>query len=43
VLGALYMLWMFQRVIFGPVGNPANETSHDLSRREIAVLAPSWC
>jgi len=40
VLGAVYMLWMYQRVIFGPIRHPENARLHDLSRREIAVLAP---
>jgi NADH-quinone oxidoreductase subunit M len=40
VLGAVYMLWMYQRVIFGPLSNPANERLEDLSRREGIVLAP---
>ncbi len=40
VLGAVYMLWMFQRVIFGPLRHPENAALHDLTRREIAVLVP---
>jgi NADH-quinone oxidoreductase subunit M len=40
VLGAVYMLWMFQRVMFGPLSNPANAGLADLSRLERAVLAP---
>ncbi len=40
VLGAVYMLWMFQRVIFGPLRHEENKQLHDLSRREIMVLAP---
>lgn len=40
VLGALYLLWMFQRVIFGPLTNDANRTLEDLSGRELAVLVP---
>ncbi len=40
VLGAVYMLWMFQRVMFGPVTNSANKGLKDLSVREIAVLTP---
>jgi NADH-quinone oxidoreductase subunit M len=40
VLAAVYMLWMYQRVIFGPLTNRANEALQDLSRRELAVLAP---
>ncbi len=40
VLAAVYMLWMYQRVMFGPLANPANQTVQDLSIREIAVFAP---
>jgi NADH-quinone oxidoreductase subunit M len=40
VLAAVYMLWMYQRVMFGPLANPENENVRDLSMREIAVFAP---
>ncbi|HYC00055.1 MAG TPA: NADH-quinone oxidoreductase subunit M [Candidatus Limnocylindrales bacterium] len=40
VLGAAYMLWMYQRVMFGPVTNSANESMPDMSRRELGVIAP---
>ncbi len=40
VLGAVYMLWMFQRVTQGPLENPKNKTLSDLSKREIVVLLP---
>jgi NADH-quinone oxidoreductase subunit M len=40
VLGALYLLWMYQRVIFGPVVHEENARLADLSGREVAVLAP---
>jgi NADH-quinone oxidoreductase subunit M len=40
VLGAAYLLWLYQRVYFGPVTNPKNEKLLDLSAREIAVFAP---
>jgi NADH-quinone oxidoreductase subunit M len=40
VLGAVYMLWMYQRVIFGPIKNEENKKLIDLSRREVAVFAP---
>ena len=30
VLGAAYMLWMYQRVFFGPLTNPKNEKLQDL-------------
>ena len=34
------MLWMYQRVIFGPIRQEANRALRDLSLREIVVLAP---
>jgi NADH-quinone oxidoreductase subunit M len=40
IFGAVYMLWMFQRVFFGPLTNPENKELKDLSGREIAVLVP---
>jgi NADH-quinone oxidoreductase subunit M len=40
IFGAVYMLWMFQRVMFGPIKNPENETLKDLSFREVLVLLP---
>jgi NADH-quinone oxidoreductase subunit M len=40
VLGALYLTWMYQRVIFGPVTHEENRALADLSPREIAVFAP---
>ncbi len=40
IFGATYMLWMFQRVMFGPLTNRANENLKDLNAREIAYLAP---
>ncbi len=40
ILGAVYLLWMFQRVMFGPVTNPENKSLKDLSVREIAMFAP---
>jgi NADH-quinone oxidoreductase subunit M len=40
VLGAAYMLWMYQRVFFGPVTNPENEKLRDLDAREIVCLVP---
>ena len=40
VLGALYLLWMYQRVIFGPVVHDENRTLADLSGRELAVITP---
>jgi len=40
VLGAAYMLWMFQRVMFGEIKNPENLKLQDLSIREIAYMVP---
>ena len=40
VLGALYLLWMYQRVIFGPLAHAENATLPDLSAREVTVLVP---
>lgn len=40
IFAACYMLWMFQRVIFGKVENPKNKELKDLSWREIAIFAP---
>src|ERR1700722_3738439 len=40
VLGAAYLLWLYQRVMFGPVTNPANEHMQDLNMREYATLLP---
>jgi len=40
VLGALYLLWMYQRVIFGPVTQAENAQLTDLSPREVVVIAP---
>jgi NADH-quinone oxidoreductase subunit M len=40
VLGALYLLWMYQRVIFGPLVGEENARLADLSGRELAVLVP---
>jgi NADH-quinone oxidoreductase subunit M len=42
ILGAAYMLWMFQRVMFGKITKPENEKlkGQDLSAREITILIP---
>jgi NADH-quinone oxidoreductase subunit M len=40
VLGAIYMLWMFQRVFFGEITNEKNANLKDLSPREILVFVP---
>lgn len=40
VLGAIYMLWMYQRVFLGKLTNEKNQGLPDLSLREIVVLLP---
>jgi NADH-quinone oxidoreductase subunit M len=40
ILSAVYMLWMFQRVNYGPITNPKNKGLRDLSVREWFVIAP---
>src|SRR5205085_2193761 len=38
VLGAAYLLWLYQRVFWGPLDNPANKNLRDLNRRELVLL-----
>lgn len=38
ILGAVYMLWMFQRVMFGEVTHEENKELKDLNGREIGIL-----
>ncbi len=40
VLGAAYMLWLYQRVMFGKIVQPANESLRDLTVREFATFLP---
>lgn len=40
VLAAAYMLWMFQRVVWGKVENPENQKLVDMNKREWLVLTP---
>ncbi len=40
VLGAAYLLWLYQRTMFGPVTNPKNEHLPDLTWREKWTLIP---
>jgi NADH-quinone oxidoreductase subunit M len=40
VLGAAYMLWLYQRTMFGKLDKPENMALKDLSFREIMTLAP---
>jgi len=38
VLGAAYLLWLYQRVFWGPLDNPKNKVLTDLNRRELGML-----
>lgn len=40
ILAAVYMLWMYQRVMFGPVLHEENKVIEDLNFREIGLLIP---
>ncbi len=40
VLGAAYMLWLYQRVMFGKLENPLNKVLPDLNMRELATFVP---
>jgi NADH-quinone oxidoreductase subunit M len=40
ILSAVYMLWMFQRVMFGELSNPKNQVLKDLNAREMVIMAP---
>jgi NADH-quinone oxidoreductase subunit M len=40
VLGAAYMLWLYQRVMFGKLDQPENQSLSDLSGRELATFVP---
>src|SRR5712691_108458 len=40
IFAAVYLLWMYQRVIFGSVTNEANRRLPDLTPREWVVLLP---
>src|SRR5262250_993237 len=40
ILGAVYMLWMYQRVMYGEITHEENRHLRDLSGREIALLVP---
>ena len=39
VLGAGYMLWLYQRIAFGTITNPHNEHLADMNVREVAAAA----
>jgi len=40
ILGALYMLWTYERVMYGPITKKVNETIRDMTGREIATMVP---
>jgi NADH-quinone oxidoreductase subunit M len=40
ILSSVYMLWMYQRVVFGEIRNQKNRSLVDLSIRERVVLLP---
>jgi NADH-quinone oxidoreductase subunit M len=40
ILGAAYMLWAFQRVMFGELDKPENARISDCNAREIAYMVP---
>ena len=40
ILSAVYMLWMYQRTIFGKITHPDNEKLVDINLREVVMLLP---
>ncbi len=40
IFSAVYMLYLFQKVMFGPVSNQRNRSLKDLDGRQLAVFAP---
>ena len=40
ILGAGYMLWLYQRIAFGTITNPHNERLTDMNSREVAAAFP---
>jgi NADH-quinone oxidoreductase subunit M len=40
IFAAVYLLWMYQRVVFGEIRHEANRGLRDLTPREWAVLVP---
>ncbi len=40
ILGALYLFYAYERVMFGPITKDVNKALPDLSLREIAVMVP---
>jgi NADH-quinone oxidoreductase subunit M len=40
IFAAVYLLWMYQRVVFGDITHEANKSLRDLTTREWAMLVP---
>jgi len=40
LLGMAYLLWLFQRIMLGPITNPKNEKLTDLNLRETLIMLP---
>jgi NADH-quinone oxidoreductase subunit M len=40
ILGAGYMLWLYQRIAFGKITNPQNELLADMNTREVVAALP---
>jgi len=40
ILGALYMMWAYERVMWGPLTKVVNQTLRNLTPREISVMVP---
>ncbi len=40
ILGALYMMYAYERVMWGPITHTVNQTLKDLTSRELAVMVP---
>ncbi len=40
IFGAVYLLYMFQKMMFGPLDNEKNKVLKDVSWREIAIFTP---
>ncbi len=40
ILAAAYLLWLYQRTMFGPLDNPKNKNLKDVNFREMMTLVP---
>ena len=40
IFGAVYLLWMYKRVMFGPLTKEENKKLADLNAREVAIMLP---